>query len=171
MVFFGKTETPQTTILVIWGQQQNEILIIIAVAATINFIVRVFVITIIIRAISMPDLFTYVNIVCETPPPPSQYCKSLKSTNFKYFLLLIPAVVWGRVYYGRYPNKVILTRVITIPVVNLSCTRMLALFTHFKFEEGFLKRIEKKKRTKPAIHQRRAELLPQQRIKARRISW
>ena len=59
MVFFGKTETPQTTNLVIWGlflsQQQNEILIIIAVAATINFIVRVFVITIIIRAISMPD--------------------------------------------------------------------------------------------------------------------
>ena len=67
--------------------------------------------------------------------------------------------------------KVILTRIITIPVVNLSCTGMLALFTHFKFEEGFLKRIEKKKRTKPAIHQRRAELLPQQRIKARRISW
>lgn len=73
-IFFRKTETPHATILVIRGlflsQRRNKILIFIAVAATINVVIRVFLIAIIIRVISMPDLFTYVIILLVRLPPP-----------------------------------------------------------------------------------------------------
>lgn len=101
------------------SQQQNEILIIIAVAATINF--RVFAITIIIRVISVPDLFKNVIILLVNPPPPFAYIVTHKLFSVSPCCRLRASLLWSLPKY-----KVLLTRIITIPVVNLSCTGMLA---------------------------------------------